>query len=115
MSSDASLKLDGPGQSLNTIQTAASSSSHVHASTPPNIADSDLPPRTIHGLRWFLVCASLYVGALIYGLDTTIAADIQAAIVDRFGDVSQLTWVGTGFPLGSVSAILPWCVNIWVP
>ncbi|KAF2846067.1 putative efflux pump antibiotic resistance protein [Plenodomus tracheiphilus IPT5] len=66
-----------------------------------------LPPRSVHGVRWFLVCSSLYVGALIYGLDTTIAADIQAAIIERFGDVSQLTWVGTGFPLGSVCAILP--------
>ncbi|KAF2137753.1 uncharacterized protein K452DRAFT_235265 [Aplosporella prunicola CBS 121167] len=68
---------------------------------------ADQSPRNVHGLRWFLVCTSLYVGALVYGLDTTIAADIQAAIIERFGAVSQLTWVGTGFPLGSVCAILP--------
>lgn len=76
-----------------------------------NTADSNVPPRSVHGIRWFLVCASLYVGALIYGLDSTIAADIQAPIIARFGDVSQLTWVGTGFPLGSVCAILPWYVR----
>jgi hypothetical protein len=111
MISKASLKLDGPGQSHDTNQTAASSSSRFHVHTQSDVADPDPPPRSVHGLRWFLVCASLYVGALIYGLDTTIAADIQAAIVDRFGHVSQLTWVGTGFPLGSVSAILPWCVE----
>ena len=111
MSSDAALNLDGPGQSYDTIQTAASSSSHFHAQTLPGIADPDLSPRSVHGLRWFLVCASLYVGALIYGLDTTIATDIQAAIVERFDNVSQLTWVGTGFPIGPVSAILPWCVE----
>ena len=107
MSSDASLKLNGPGQSHDTIQMVLSSNLHFQVQTPPDIADPDSSPRTVHGLRWFLVCASLYVSALIYGLDTTIAADIQAAIVDRFGDVSQLTWVGTGFPLGSVCAILP--------
>ena len=111
MSSDPSFKLTSPGQSRDTIQTAASNSSHLHESASPDGSNPDLPPRSVHGLRWVLVCASLYVGALIYGLDTTIAADIQAAIVDRFGDVSQLTWVGTGFPLGSVSAILPWYVG----
>lgn len=64
-------------------------------------------PRTVHGFQWVLVCVSLYIGALIYGLDTTIAADIQAAIVERFDSVERLTWVGTAFPLGSVCAILP--------
>jgi hypothetical protein len=47
------------------------------------------------------------VGALIYGLDTTIAADIQAAVIERFDNVERLTWIGTGFPLGSICAILP--------
>lgn len=32
--------------------------------------------RSIHGWKWCLVCISLYVGGLIYGLDITIAADI---------------------------------------
>lgn len=50
---------------------------------------------------------SLYVGSLIYGLDTTIAADIQGTIVEQFNNVESLTWVGTGFLLGSVVAILP--------
>lgn len=63
--------------------------------------------RPVRGFKWFLVCVSLYIGALIYGLDTTIAADIQAAIVERFDNVERLTWVGTAFPLGSVCAILP--------
>jgi hypothetical protein len=76
-------------------------------------------------MKWVLVCASLYVGALIYGtltllnslslqflsensgLDTTITADIQAAASETLGHVDQLTWLGTGFPLGSLCAILP--------
>jgi hypothetical protein len=67
----------------------------------------DDSPRTVHGFKWVLVCVSLYVGGLLYGLDTTIAADIQAAIVERFDSVERLTWVGTAFPLGSVCAVLP--------
>lgn len=65
------------------------------------------PPRMVTGLRWVIVCFSLYLGALIYGLDTTIAADIQAAVIDQFGAVEKLTWIGTAFPLGSVCAVLP--------
>ncbi len=67
----------------------------------------DDSPRPVHGFRWVLVCISLYTGSLIYGLDTTIAADIQGAIVERFDSVELLTWVGSAFPLGSVCAILP--------
>ncbi|KAK8060924.1 hypothetical protein PG996_010854 [Apiospora saccharicola] len=64
-------------------------------------------PRTVHGWKWAAAVASLYIGALIYGLDGTIAADIQSAIIEQFGQVEKLTWIGTAFPLGSVCAILP--------
>jgi MFS family permease len=63
--------------------------------------------RPIHGLRWVLTMASLYSFALLYGLDTTIAADIQPAIVKSLGHVQKLAWIGAGFPLGSVATILP--------
>lgn len=69
-------------------------------------ADDDV--RKVTGLRWFLVCASLYLSALMYGLDTTIAADLQGAVIATFGEVSQLAWIGAGFPLGSVAVILPY-------
>lgn len=64
------------------------------------------PARSIKGLRWALVCASLYISIFIYGLDTTIAADVQGSVVEAFGHVEQLAWVGAGFPLGSVAVIL---------
>lgn len=41
------------------------------------------------------------------GLDTTITADIQAAASETLGHVDKLTWVGTGFLMGSLCAILP--------
>ena len=69
---------------------------------------SDTPSvREVHGFKWFLVCLSLYLSALIYGLDTTIAADVQGAVVETFGNVQQLAWMGVGFPLGSVATVLP--------
>lgn len=69
-------------------------------------SSAESPARTVHGFKWVLVCVSLYLSSFLYGLDTTIAADIQGAVVKAFGDVSQLTWIGTGFPLGSVSMTL---------
>ncbi|KAI1866585.1 hypothetical protein JX265_007886 [Neoarthrinium moseri] len=62
--------------------------------------------RTIRGFRWFVICASLYITCLLYGLDTTIAADVQGPVIAALGHIEQLTWVGAGFPLGSVCVIL---------
>ncbi|CZR61051.1 related to aflatoxin efflux pump AFLT [Phialocephala subalpina] len=42
----------------------------------------------------------------VQGLDNTIAADIQSAVVDSFGNISKLSWLGSGFPLGSIATIL---------
>jgi hypothetical protein len=74
--------------------------------THPVDSDGDGDKRQIHGLKWALVCISLYISAFLYGLDTTIAADVQGPIIEAFGHIEQLAWVGTGFPLGSVAVIL---------
>ncbi|KAI1300922.1 major facilitator superfamily domain-containing protein [Xylaria venustula] len=62
--------------------------------------------RAIRGARWLIICVAIYTTCTLYGLDTTIAADIQGPIVQSLGHVEQLAWVGAGFPLGSVSVIL---------
>lgn len=64
-------------------------------------------PRNVHGLRWALVCISIYVSLMTYGLDMTIAADVQATIIVQFDSVDRLAWVGSGFLLGSVCSIFP--------
>lgn len=40
------------------------------------------------------------------GLDTTIAADVQASVYQDLGEIQKLPWVGIGFPMGSVAVIL---------
>ena len=40
------------------------------------------------------------------GLDTTIAADVQAPVYESLGDIENLPWVGLGFPMASVATIL---------
>lgn len=63
--------------------------------------------RAIHGIRWFLVCVAIYSANFLYGLDTTIVADLQGAIAETYSNVAQLGWLGAGFSLGSTVAILP--------
>lgn len=62
--------------------------------------------RQVRGFRWTIVCIALYVICALYGLDTTIAADVQGPVTQTFGHVDQLVWIGAGFPLGSVCVIL---------
>ena len=44
--------------------------------------------------------------ALLFGLDTTITATVQASIYTDLGEFEKLPWVGVGFPLASVASIL---------
>ncbi|GAB1318029.1 Putative HC-toxin efflux carrier TOXA [Madurella fahalii] len=76
------------------------------ASQVPVPRDTAPGGRTIHGFKWFLVCAALLIIAFLYGLDTTIAADIQGPVVQDFGRVDLLAWIGAGFPLGSAAVQL---------
>ncbi|KAL2850358.1 major facilitator superfamily domain-containing protein [Aspergillus pseudodeflectus] len=74
---------------------------------------SDLPEEDAGGavgkrmsnLRWFAVCVGLYLTAFLYGLDSTIAADVQGPILASLGELRLLPWVGTGFLLGSVATV----------
>jgi MFS family permease len=71
-------------------------------------ADKDATSvRPIHGWKWFVACVSIYLTALLYGMDNTISADVQPNIVKSLGAIEKLAWVGVGFPLGSVAVILP--------
>ncbi|KAI1759240.1 major facilitator superfamily domain-containing protein [Hypoxylon sp. FL1150] len=63
--------------------------------------------RQITGIRWVLVCTSILCANFTYGLDTTIAADIQAAVSDTYHDTSKIGWLGVGFALGSVAVTAP--------
>ncbi|RVX75729.1 hypothetical protein B0A52_00085 [Exophiala mesophila] len=69
-------------------------------------AKSDSVGREVGGWRWAITCLVVYATCFLYGLDTTIAADVQGPVLERFGHAEQLAWVGAGFPLGSVCVIL---------
>ncbi|KFY00500.1 hypothetical protein V490_01318 [Pseudogymnoascus sp. VKM F-3557] len=70
-------------------------------------SDGVEPERQVRGIRWILILVAIYITCFLYGLDTTISADVQGPIVEAFGHVEQLAWVGAGFPMGSAAVILP--------
>ncbi|KAI1264408.1 MFS general substrate transporter [Xylariaceae sp. FL1019] len=75
------------------------------AAPSPSSLDEKRETRQITGFRWFTTVTSLYITCFLYGLDTTIVAAVQADVVRSFGHVEQLAWIGSGFPLGSVTVI----------
>ncbi len=75
--------------------------------TPTTTVITGASDRTVRGIRWILICAAIFSANILYGLDTTIVADIQGAVSETFGNVTQLGWLGVGFTLGSTVAILP--------
>jgi len=86
--------LEKRGQQLSSDSLAASSGNEPGGA------------RSVHGLKWFLICMAQYTTAFLYGLDTTIAADVQGPVLEEFGHIELLSWIGSGFPLGSVAVIL---------
>lgn len=78
--------------------------------TPRNASlqeKSEPQERSVKGFRWFLVCLSIFSANLLFGLDNTIAADIQGAVAETYQNTGQLGWLGVGFTLGSAAGILP--------
>ncbi|KAJ6124924.1 hypothetical protein N7471_012241 [Penicillium samsonianum] len=84
--------------------------SHNHVSSTDsseNVLPQDASPRPIHGWKWAIAYTSMISTTFLFALDNTIVADIQPAILDIFGQVSLLPWIGVGFALGTM-CVLPW-------
>lgn len=92
---------------LTEVSNGVEETAHTPVLTDMDGLAATTSPREIHGIKWAVVCVSIYVSCLMYGLDMTIAADVQATIIVQFDSVDQLAWVGSGFLLGSVCSIFP--------
>ncbi|KAI5459524.1 major facilitator superfamily domain-containing protein [Mariannaea sp. PMI_226] len=90
-----------------TSDVEAGSGVEVMGEEPVDPSGNVHPRDGINGSQWILTCVALFLGALLYGLDTTIAADVQAQVYEALGHIEKLPWVGLGFPMASVVAILP--------
>ncbi|RAQ60180.1 MFS drug efflux transporter [Aspergillus flavus] len=72
-----------------------------------NVIPKEASLRPIHGWKWAIAYASMISTTFLFALDNTIVADIQPVILDLFGEVSLLPWIGVGFALGTM-CVLPW-------
>ncbi|KAL8919473.1 MAG: hypothetical protein Q9208_006758 [Pyrenodesmia sp. 3 TL-2023] len=97
---DAAEKLPATGQ-----LPAESIALEDHCSARPEQEGGDAVVAEMSNLRWFCICVGWYLTAFLYGLDSTIAADVQGPILASLGNLQLLPWVGTGFLLGSVATI----------
>lgn len=55
------------------------------------------PPRDVHGVKWVLLVLSILSSTFLFALDNTIVADVQPAIVERFGSIDKLPWLSVSF------------------
>ncbi|KAI4955792.1 Efflux pump dep3 [Alternaria rosae] len=63
-------------------------------------------PRKIHGWKWATAYSAMISTTLLFALDNTIVANIQPAIIADFGHLELLSWIGTGFALGTMFILL---------
>ncbi|KAJ2988786.1 hypothetical protein NUW58_g3795 [Xylaria curta] len=63
--------------------------------------------RSLRGWKWAVAYAAMLSTTFLFSLDNTIVANIQPSIIEDFGRVELLPWIGTGFALGTM-AVLPW-------
>ena len=99
-------------------KSAANSSSASENGDNPAVekavesAEPEKSPRNIHGIKWGFAVFSVLSSTFLFALDNTIVADVQPAIVERFGDVSKLPWLSVAFLVAAAGTNLVWCVNM---
>lgn len=64
--------------------------------------------RKVKGGRWFLVVLAVLSSTFFYGLDNTVAANIQPVIVAQFDALDRLPWISAAFLVGGASTNFFW-------
>lgn len=102
------------------MSTEDINNSGLESATEPKLVqeEQDLPVssptqdgRQLHGFKWVLAISSVLTSTFLFGLDTTIVADIQPAIVGEFDSLDRLPWISVAFLLLSASTTLFWLVS----
>ncbi|SPJ78277.1 probable DHA14-like major facilitator; ABC transporter [Fusarium torulosum] len=71
-----------------------------------NATVNSISPRNIHGWRWAVTYAAMLSTTLLFAIDNTIVANIQPSIINDFGHLELMSWIGTGFALGTMFILL---------
>ncbi|KAH8585515.1 major facilitator superfamily domain-containing protein [Bisporella sp. PMI_857] len=57
---------------------------------------------------WIIIVTTILSSTFLFSLDNTIIADIQPKIIEKFGEVGKLSWLGVAFVLASSSTLITW-------
>ena len=98
---------DKAGEGNSELSSAQISVADEKASPP---LEPPASPRDIHGVRWVLAVLAVLSSTFLFALDNTIVADIQPAIIERFGSITKLAWLSASFLLAAASTNLVWYV-----
>ncbi|KAJ5586729.1 uncharacterized protein N7459_002494 [Penicillium hispanicum] len=63
---------------------------------------------TILFSKWLLIVLTILSSTFLFSLDNTIVADVQSPIVEKFGEVGKLSWLGVAFVLSGSATIITW-------
>lgn len=89
-----------------------SSQSSTHgdgALAEKGLAPAEEPsPRDVHGVKWAFAVIAVLASTFLFALDNTIVADVQPAIVERFGEVNKLPWLSVAFLVAAAGTNLVW-------
>ncbi|KAL8858174.1 MAG: hypothetical protein Q9178_005351 [Gyalolechia marmorata] len=70
--------------------------------------ENQTPPREVHGIKWVLLVLSILSSTFLFALDNTIVADVQPAIIERFGSIDKLPWLSVAFLVAAAGTNLVW-------
>lgn len=102
--------MDTSASDPDVIQNHQSNASASDEKEP--VAQSIQEPRSAHGIRWGLIVTSILSSTFLFALDNTVVADIQADIVNTFGEVQKLSWLPVALLVVCVSTNLIWYVGV---
>lgn len=105
---------DNKSEADTTNPSSSSNSDHGDAAFAEKALEpleSTASPRDVHGIRWVLAVSSVLASAFIFALDNTIVADVQPAIVERFGEVNKLPWLSVAFLVAAAGTNLVMLVH----
>lgn len=104
-SSNASLEpKPDSGHAVNNPQSVGDGGGNEKASpgNPPE------PVRSVTGIRWALMVVAILSSTFLFALDNTVVADVEADIVNTFGEVRKISWLPVAFLVASVSTNSIW-------
>ncbi|KAL6716469.1 hypothetical protein ACLMJK_006036 [Lecanora helva] len=98
--------LKNGGQHSGISSSSSENGAEAEKGTPS--ADPEIPQRDIHGIKWAFAVFSVLASTFLFAIDNTIVADIQPAIIERFGDVNKLPWLSVAFLVAAAGTNLVW-------